>query len=220
MSPLIQSYFGVTSYDLIQKEEEELDAFFSDFPYQGINVTIPYKKAVIPYLDDLDPVAHEIGSVNCIISRNGKLIGYNTDSYGFHFMLRQSPVTVYHKVCTIIGTGGVSMPIARVLDQENAKEIRFLSHKDNTPEGLVKLRNTEILINASPVGMYPNTEESPVPLKSFPFLEGVLDVIANPYRTLLIQEAENRKIPCCPCLWRRQKQARNCSCSIPFPTRG
>ena len=197
MSPLIQSYFGVSSYDLIPKEEDELAALFADFPYQGINVTIPYKKAVIPFLDDLDPVAHETGSVNCIVVRNGKRVGYNTDAYGFHFMLRQSPVTVYHKVCTIIGTGGVSMPIARILDQENAKEIRFLSHQDNTPEGLAKLRNTEILVNASPVGMYPNTEESPVPLKSFPFLEGVLDVIANPYRTRLIQEAEKRKIPCC-----------------------
>lgn len=197
MSPQIQNHFGVSDYSLISIEEDELPGFFDSFPYQGINVTIPYKKAVLPYLDDLDPIAYETGSVNCIVVKNGKKIGYNTDAYGFRFMLRKSPVTVYHKVCTIIGTGGVSMPIARILEQENAKEIRFLSHAENTEDGLTEYRNTEILVNASPVGMYPHAGVSPVPFNAFPFLEGVLDVIANPYRTMLIQEAEARKIPCC-----------------------
>ena len=194
-SPRIQSLFGVPDYRLFELEESDLPSFFRAHSFQGINVTIPYKKKVIPFLDGLDPIAQATGSVNCIINDGGKLIGYNTDCYGFAELLRNSIFQVNGSVCTIIGNGGVVPSIRLALEQLGADRIQILEHRYNTPEGRVPFRNTDLLINATPVGMYPDSNASPVALNEFPHLKSVIDIVANPYRTRLVYEAENMGIP-------------------------
>ena len=192
-SPQIHRYLADYPYSLFEKEPEDLGDFLKHGDFTGINVTIPYKKDVIPYLDELSPVASRLGAVNTIVRRpNGTLFGHNTDYFGFASMVRQSGLSVAGKKVLVLGSGGASNTAVAVLDELGAKVIVISRSGDNNYSNLEKHQDAAVIVNTTPVGMYPNTESSPVDISQFPKLEGVLDVIYNPARTALLMQAEKR----------------------------
>ncbi len=191
-SPQIHAHLGEYPYDLFEKSPEELDDFLINGDFDGLNVTIPYKKTVIPYCESLSPIARRLGAVNTLIRRNdGKLVGHNTDYFGFKTMLRKSGVSVENRSVVVLGAGGAANTVVAVLEEMGAI-IHVVTHKENTPKTLSRYPDTVLLVNATPVGMYPNNGETPVDLSYFPKLEGVLDLIYNPARTRLLLDAEAR----------------------------
>ena len=193
-SPQIHSHLGDYSYDLFEKEPEELEEFLRNGDWSGINVTMPYKKDVIPYLDELSPIASKLGAVNCIVRRDDKLIGHNTDYFGFCEMVRSSGLDVAGKKVLVLGTGGASKPVTAALEQMGAKVVSISRSGENNYSNLHLHADAAVIANATPVGMYPNTGVAPVDLDLFPKLEGVLDIIFNPARTQLLLDAENRAL--------------------------
>ena len=191
-SPQIHSKLGDYAYRLFEKEPEELKAFLRSGDFTGINVTVPYKKAVIPYLDELSPVAQKLGAVNTVIQRSGKLMGHNTDYFGFHSMVIASGLSVFGKKVLVLGSGGASNTAVAVLQELGAEVVVISRSGENNYSSLSNHKDTAILVNTTPVGMYPDTGISPVDLSLFPKLEGVLDVIYNPARTQLLLDAESR----------------------------
>jgi shikimate dehydrogenase len=206
-SKIIHGLIGNDEYQLIEIPPDKLDAFLNEAAFTGINVTIPYKQAVLPYCVPDESVL-KIGSVNTIINKNGKLYGYNTDYYGFSRMARLAGVSFIDKKVVILGGGGTSKTAARVAADEGAREIIIASRgvKAEAPrafrgspalcpyEGLTLHGDCDVLINTTPVGMYPDNGETPVDLSVFASLKAVLDVIYNPLRTRLIQAARERGI--------------------------
>lgn len=209
-SPEIHSYLGAYSYSLFEKEPDDVADFLKNGSFSAINVTMPYKKDVIPYLDELSPLAQRLGAVNTIVRRNGRLIGHNTDYFGFRSMIEKSGLNPEGKKCLVLGSGGVSKPAIAVL-QEMGANVVVISHKENTPENLARHSDTAIIVNATPVGMYPNAGQSPVDLALFPGLEGVLDLIFNPARTELMLQAEKRGLVAMGGLWMLVAQAKEAS---------
>ena len=185
-------------YDLIELAPEELGPFLKKGEFDGLNVTIPYKQAVIPYLQKLSPTAQAIGSVNTIVRcADGKLVGYNTDIDGFLYMACRAGISLSGKKVVILGSGGASLTAQTAARQGGAAEVVVVSRfgPDNY-DNLSRHADAEILVNATPVGMYPGNGQSPVDLSVFPVCQGVLDVIYNPRRTALLLQAEARSIPC------------------------
>ena len=207
-SPQIHSHFGDYSYSLFEKEPEELENFLKNSDFTGINVTMPYKKDVIPYLDELTPLARRLGAVNVIVRRNGKLTGHNTDFYGFASMIKQSGLSLAGKKCLVLGSGGASRTAVAVLQDVGADVVVISRSGENNYENLHLHTDAAIIINATPVGMYPNVGHSPIDLDLFPALEGVLDVIYNPARTQLLLDAEKRGIVTMNGLWMLVAQAK------------
>ena len=197
-SPQIHEMAAGYRYDLIEVERNQLEAFMKDNEYDGFNVTIPYKKAVIPFLDEISPQAEKIGSVNTVVRlKDGRLRGDNTDYTGFAYMVERAGVPVKDKKCMILGNGGVAPTIRAVLQDMGASEILTVSRKGELNFGnLYDHDDVQIRVNATPGGMYPNNGESLADLSKLPALEGVFDVIYNPYRTKLILDAEERGISC------------------------
>lgn len=193
-SPAIHALLGNYEYNLYEKEPEELEAFLRSSDWDGINVTIPYKQAVIPYLDSLTPIASEAGAVNTIIRRDGKLIGINTDYWGFLSMVEKSGLSPAGKKCLVLGSGGASQVVQAVLRSKNANVVVISRSGENNYENLSRHVDASIIVNTTPVGMYPNAGVSPVNLDGFPHLEGVLDLVYNPARTQLLMDAESRGI--------------------------
>ncbi len=189
-SPEIHSYLYDYSYALKELKKEELCEFFQKRDFDGLNVTIPYKNDVIKYLDKISPEAEKIGAVNTVLNENNTLTGYNTDYYGFMEMVKKSGAEVENKSAVVIGSGGASKAVCAALSDMGAKSVKVLSHKDNTPEKIGKYTDCHILVNASPVGMYPNNGISPVNLENFKNCEAVLDLIYNPAETKLLQESK------------------------------
>ncbi|MBQ8396491.1 MAG: shikimate kinase [Oscillospiraceae bacterium] len=185
---------GNDAYKLFEMEPEEIGKFVSNPDLGGINVTVPYKLEVMQYLDEISPEALEIGAVNTVVRRNGKLYGYNTDEYGFRVMLDAAKISLFGKKVMILGDGGASKTAQYCARRLGAREIVVIDVANNTPEYLAKHIDTEILINCTPVGMKPNYIQSAVELEQFPACEGVVDVIYNPLRTKLIMDAEVRGI--------------------------
>ena len=191
-SPAIHRRLADYDYRLVELKPEELGPFLERKAFSGLNVTIPYKKAVIPYCQELTPQARRIGSVNTILRRpDGTLLGHNTDYDGFAYLLRSAGAQVAGKKALVLGTGGASLTVRTVLEDMGAGEIVFISRSgpDNY-ENLDRHADAQIIVNATPVGMYPNTEVSPVDLSRFPRLEGAFDLIYNPARTRLLLQAE------------------------------
>lgn len=209
-SPQIHAMLGGYSYELFEKEPEEIEDFLKNGDWSGINVTIPYKKDVIPYLDELSPLAQRLGAVNTIVRRNGKLIGHNTDYYGFMSMVEQSGLQIAGKKCLVFGSGGVSRPAVAAL-KELGGNVTIISHRENIPENLVQHADAAVVVNATPVGMYPNVGTSPVDLGLFPQLEGVLELIFNPARTRIMLDAEQRGLTALNGLWMLVAQAKEAS---------
>lgn len=206
-SPAIHALLGDYEYKLYEKEPDELETFLRDSDWDGINVTIPYKQAVIPFLDSLTSIASEVGAVNTIIRRDGRLIGTNTDYWGFLSMLGKSGLSPTGKKCLVLGSGGASQMVQSVLRMQEANVVVISRTGENNYENLSRHADAAILVNTTPVGMYPNTGISPVNLDLFPYLEGVLDLIYNPARTQLIMDAEKRGIVAMNGLWMLISQA-------------
>lgn len=199
-SKLIHEQLAEYTYDLIPLTKEELDPFLKEKTFSALNVTIPYKEAVLPYLDEIDPHAKKIGAVNTIVNRNGALCGYNTDFYGFRYLLRHNGIDPFGKKVLVLGKGGASKAILAVLEELGAKEILtvyYKAHPDTIDYQTCyrEHNDAEIIVNTTPVGMYPKGDDCPIDLGRFPHLKGVADIVYNPLRTQLILEAEKRRIP-------------------------
>jgi shikimate dehydrogenase len=198
-SKKIHESFGKYKYDLIELDKDNFASFMEARQFSGINVTIPYKIAVMPFCDALTPVAEEIGSVNTIYFQDERLVGDNTDYFGFIYMLTRSGISMKNKKVLIIGAGGSSLMINKAAKDSGAKEIIVASRSGLNANILLEKLNehldAQIIINATPVGMYPSNGESLVSLKEFTLCEGVLDLIYNPLLTKLLQEAKSLGIP-------------------------
>ena len=198
-SPEIHRKIGDYPYLLKELRPDELEGFFRERSFSGINVTIPYKEVCIPYLDEITEGAKRIGAVNTVIRRGDKLIGDNTDFYGMRELIRHAEVTLAGKKVLILGTGGTSKTAFAVAESLGAREILTVSRfrkKDSITycEALLNHRDAEILINATPVGMYPDEDAVPIDVVPFERLEAVIDAIYHPLRTELVLRAEERGI--------------------------
>ena len=211
-SPQIHGFLGDYSYALFEKEPEELASFLREGDFTGINVTIPYKKDVIPYLDELSPTARKMGSVNTVVRRaDGTLFGHNTDYFGFVSLVKHSGIAVSGKKVLVLGSGGTSNMAVTALKDLGAVPIVISRSGENNYGNLHLHADASVIVNATPVGMFPNTGVSPIDLKQFPHLEGVLDVIYNPAKTRLLLEAEALGIPHENGLWMLVAQAKEAS---------
>ena len=192
-SPQIHAFLGDYRYSLFEKEPEEVEAFLKSGNFTGLNVTIPYKKDVIPYLDELSPEAQRLGAVNTIVRRpDGSLIGHNTDYFGFRYLVRDSGLQVAGKKVLVLGSGGASNTAVAVLRELGADVVIISRTGKNNYENLNLHADAAVIVNTTPVGMYPDTGRSPLRLDGFPALEGVLDVVYNPARTRILLDAERR----------------------------
>lgn len=195
----IHARLSSAPYELLELDEGELSAFFAEKGFCGINVTIPYKEAVIPYLDELDPVAKEIGAVNTIVKKDGRLVGYNTDFCGLDALLSREGISLRDKTVMILGSGGTAKTARALAMAQGAKAVFVVSREkgrgDLVYEDLTDAaKQTEVLIQATPVGMYPQDEGKPVDLAAFTSLESVVDAIYHPLRSALVTEAAARGI--------------------------
>ena len=196
-SPAIHGMLAGYDYQLFEREPEQLEDFLKNGPWDGINVTIPYKKAVLPYCAELSDTARRIGSVNTIIRRpDGSLYGDNTDAYGFESLVKKSGIDVRGKKALVLGSGGASVTVVAVLKKLGAESVTVISRggEDNY-DNLDKHADARIIANTTPVGMYPNNGQAAVDLTRFPQCEGVLDVVYNPAHTALLLQAEKLGIP-------------------------
>ena len=193
----IHTALGCEGYRLIELEPEELSAFLAQENIGGLNVTIPYKLDVMPFCDEIDEAAKAIGSVNTLARRNGKLYAWNTDAAGFQWMARQTGISLAGRKVLVLGSGGASRTAVAVCRAAGAREVIVISRSgEHNYENLSRHADAEIIVNTTPVGMYPKTGESPVDLTGFPACQGVLDVVYNPRRTALLLQAEELGIPC------------------------
>lgn len=208
-SPQIHNLLGGYNYDLYEVEPEELDTFFKESTFDGINVTIPYKKAVIPYCAELSERAKVLGAVNTVVRRpDGTLVGHNTDYFGFSSMLARTGLAVIGKKALVLGSGGASATVVAVLREVGAYPVVISRSGENNYGNLDMHRDTALIVNATPVGMYPNTDDAPIDLTGFPKLEGVLDLIYNPARTKLLMQAEELGLVTENGLWMLVAQAK------------
>lgn len=211
-SPLIHSYLGQYEYRLFEKQPHELEDFLKRGEFEGLNVTMPYKKDVIPYLDALSPIAARLGAVNTIVRREGKLIGHNTDYAGFLSMVHRSGLDPAAKKVLILGSGGASATAVAVMEDLGADVVVISRSGENNYNNLYSLHtDAAIIVNTTPVGMYPNTDFSPISISAFPGLDGVLDVIYNPTNTMLLQFAQESGVYGMSGLWMLVAQAREAS---------
>lgn len=195
-SPLIHSRFGSYEYRLFPTPREELEAFLKSGTFANLNVTIPYKKEVIPYCSMLSPLAEQIGSVNTIkVTENG-LHGYNTDYFGFCRMLTKGNIPIKGEKCAVIGSGGVSATVCAALKNLGAAQITVITEELNTPAYIDTIADHTVVINTSPVGMFPRNGKAPLDLRQFHSLKGVADLIFNPLKTALMLQAEELGVPC------------------------
>ncbi len=196
-SKTVHSKIADYDYELCEISRDSIDSFMKMHDFCGINVTIPYKQTVIPYLDEISDEAKRIGAVNTVLNKNGKLLGFNTDFYGLSALINKNLIEIKDKTVLILGSGGTSKTAKAVMESMNAKEIFVVSRSGGngfiTYEAAEKI-NAEVIINTTPVGMYPNNFDAPVNLGNFKNLEAVIDVIYNPLKTQLIIDAQKRGI--------------------------
>ena len=196
----IHQLIGDYTYGLKELAPDELPAFLTAQHFRGINVTIPYKQAVIPYLDRIDETASAIGAVNTVVNRNGKLYGYNTDLYGLTRLIQRIGLDLADKKILILGTGGTSRTASFTAKKLGARKIIRVSRTGReeilTYEDVLRNHtDAEIILNTTPCGMFPDTDVQPLPLEPFSRLEGLVDVIYNPLRSKLVLDARSRGIP-------------------------
>ena len=195
LSPQIHRFFGEYPYDLIELPEESIPDFFAHPPVAAMNVTIPYKKTVMPYCTELDDIARRIGCVNTVRFEGDVIRGYNTDYYGFCYLLERADIAVAGKKVLVLGSGGASATVCCVLKDKGAAEVVVISRSGENHYGnLARQADAQVIVNTTPVGMYPHTDESPLSLEGFPQCEAVVDVIYNPLRTRLLQDAQARGV--------------------------
>lgn len=199
-SKIIHEKIGDYSYELHELREDEVDAFMTLHDFKAINVTIPYKETVIPYLDEISDTAKAIGAVNTIVNKNGKLYGYNTDFYGMTALIKKNGIELNGKKVAILGSGGTSKTSFAVAEALGAKEIIRVSRTGNensvTYDELYKNHtDADIIINTTPVGMFPEIFNSPIDIDKFNNLSGVVDAVYNPLTTELVAKAKKKGIP-------------------------
>ena len=196
-SPQIHKALAGYDYQLRPTPPEEVESLFRRREFKGLNVTIPYKQTVIPLCDEVDPRAAAIGAVNTVVNRGGRLIGYNTDLDGLIYLSKRAGVDMAGKKVVVLGSGGTSRTARAAAKELGAKEVVVISRRgaDNY-ENISRHGDAGVLINTTPVGMYPDCGAAAVSLDVFPHLTGVLDVVYNPLRTALVMDAEVRGIPC------------------------
>jgi len=187
------------TYDLIELSEDEIAPFFEKKEFAAINVTIPYKQTVIPYLDGISTIAERIGAVNTIVNRDGRLFGYNTDYHGMKALIEKTGIDLQDKKVLILGTGGTSRTARVVAADLGAGRILTVSRR-HTEEHITYAEaagthaDAQVIINTTPAGMYPDCESRPIDISCFPRLEGVVDVVYNPLCTNLVLDARQRGI--------------------------
>ena len=196
----VHARIGTYSYELCEIEKVNLDAFMQKREFRGINVTIPYKKDVIPYLSFISEEAKTIGAVNTIVNRDGLLYGYNTDFAGMKALLFKLGLSLNGKKVLILGTGGTSQTAQAVASHLGAREVICVSRTGRNGAisykcAMAKHLDAEIFINTTPCGMYPRVDETPIDIADFQHLEGVVDAIYNPLRSNLVLNAQSRGIP-------------------------
>lgn len=183
-------------YCLKEVEKKDLKEFLSSREYDGFNVTIPYKVEIIPYLSGISKEAEKIGAVNTVVKKDGKPFGYNTDYFGLKSLLKKNKIRLKGKSVAVMGSGGAGKTACYVAKGENCKSVSVISRTGeiNYRNCYEKLKDTEVLINATPVGMQGRESEEIIDVKKFRKLKAVIDLIYNPYRTNLILKAEKQKI--------------------------
>lgn len=198
-SPRIHNALGNTNYELFEREPSQLQEFFANPELQGINITFPYKVNALEACDVVDPRAERIGCVNTMVRKDGKWHGYNTDYDGFVFTLKHAGIDVSGKECIILGDGASSATVHVALEDLGAKSITHLSRKTAPlyTDAPNYYETAQIIINCTPIGMYPHNPASLIDIMQFSKLEGVVDLIYNPRRTVLLLQAEMMDIPHC-----------------------
>ncbi len=187
------------SYELIELTEKELGDFFQKKDFNAINVTIPYKQTVIPYLDSMSDVARRIGAVNTIVNRDGKLYGYNTDYYGMKALIERLGIDIRGKKVLILGTGGTSKTARALTEDMGADKVFTVSRRESEDyitydEAVRAHHDADVIINTTPSGMYPDCDSTPIDLSAFDNPEGVVDAVYNPLCTDLVLSARKRGI--------------------------
>lgn len=197
-SPSIHEALGLTDYHLIEVEPEELKPFLQKEDLGAVNVTIPYKLAAMEICDELSETAKAIGSVNTVVKRNdGTLFGHNTDAYGFQYMADRAGISFARRKVVILGGGGASLTAQYIAQKAGAREIIVVDlNGENNYNNIQRHYDGEIIINATPVGMFPHNGKALINLRHFTKCCGVLDMIYNPRRTTLLLTAEEEGIPC------------------------
>ncbi len=187
-------------YELCEVAQTELDSFMTERNFRGINVTIPYKERVIPYLCEISEQAREIGAVNTVVNREGQLYGYNTDFYGMNALIDHMGLSLLGRKIVILGTGGTSRTAAAVARHLGAREILRVSR--TAKDGVIDYEalytehsDANIIINTTPCGMYPDLRSRAIDIMRFPMCEGVIDAVYNPLRSQLVLDATQREIP-------------------------
>ncbi len=193
----IHRAFGCEGYRLIELEPDQLGDFLRREDIGGLNVTIPYKREVMKFCDEIDPAAADIGSVNTLVRRGEKLVGYNTDIGGFCYMLRRAGISLKGRKVLVLGSGGASLTAQAAARMEGARETVVISRRgENDYEALyARHSDGEVLINATPAGMWPNLEGQPADLRRLPHVTAAADMIYNPGRTNLLLQAEELEKP-------------------------
>lgn len=195
-SPAIHAMLGDYAYRLYEKTPDEVEAFLTGGDFDGLNVTIPYKKTVMPFCAELSETARRVGCVNTIVRRaDGTLYGDNTDVFGFSQMVLHSGVPVQGRKALVFGSGGASGTACDVLRRMGAEVVQISRSGEENYENLERHADAELLVNATPLGMYPDNGTAPVALERFPNCALVLDVVYNPARTALLLDAERLGIP-------------------------
>ena len=211
-SPAIHARLGDYEYRLYEMQEEELEYFLKNGDWNGLNVTIPYKKTVVKYCDELSDVALETGSVNTLVRRDdGTIRGDNTDVYGFYDTAVKSKVVFEGKKVLVLGSGGASSAVCAALKQLEADLTVISRRGDNNYGNITKHADADIIVNTTPVGMYPDNLNSPLDISVFPKLSAVFDVVYNPALTGILLQAEKRGIYFCNGLHMLVSQARRSS---------
>ena len=212
-SPRIHAALAGYNYQLRELKEEELAGFLTERAFRGINVTIPYKKAVMPFCAELGEGARRIGCVNTIVKRSdGSLYGDNTDYYGFCQTARRAGVTFAGRHVLILGSGGTSLTAFQAAEDLGAASVERVSRSGELNyETVYRREETEIVVNTTPVGMFPKNGERAVDLSRFPRLQGVVDVVYNPLRTAFLLQAEALGVPAAGGLPMLVAQARRAS---------
>lgn len=196
-SPRIHREIADYPYELYEVEKDKLCEWVKNNDLCGYNVTIPYKQAVMPYLDELSPCAQAIGAVNTVVKRHdGTLFGDNTDYYGFDYMLSKLHLDINGKKAIVLGSGGASKTVQAVLKEQGARVVVVSRNAEDNYSNIEKHSDAVLVVNATPVGMYPDCPEAPVKLSVFENLQGVCDVIYNPAKTALLLQAEAMGVEC------------------------
>ena len=199
-SPQIHKMLGGYDYGLFEREPDQLDAFFEDSSWRGISVTMPYKRDVMKYCDELSDTAARCNSVNTIVRKQTEegliTVGHNTDYDGFRYIVEKSGMAVSGAKTLVLGSGGVSGTVVQVMKDLGADPVVIISRSgEDNYENLDRHRGAKIIVNTTPVGMYPKAGESALDIREFPQCKAVYDLIYNPLRTKLMLDAEEAGIP-------------------------